>query len=110
MLITLQKLNEINKELKGQEAALQELHTVMAREKKRLDTARKTKQELDLKAHEVKLTEDQIGGNSSSSVSGTITCFSVLFSLTGADYSSGGGDEAEHNAVERSHRQREGPP
>ncbi len=69
VLVTLQKLNEINKELASQEAALQNLQALMARGKKRLDSTRKTKQELDLKAHEVKLTEDQISGNSSSSVS-----------------------------------------
>jgi structural maintenance of chromosome 2 len=40
----------------------------MAREKKKLDQARKIKQELDLKTHEIKLTEEQIGGNSSSSI------------------------------------------
>ena len=69
VLVTLQKLNEINKELARQEAALQDLQAMMAREKKRLDSARKTKQELDLKTHEIKLTEEQIDGNSSSSVS-----------------------------------------
>jgi structural maintenance of chromosome 2 len=40
----------------------------MAKEKKKLDAARKSKQELDLKRHEIKLTEEQIGSNSSSSV------------------------------------------
>lgn len=78
VLVTLQKLNEINKELARQEAALQDLQATMAREKKRLDSARKTKQELDLKAHEVKLTEEQISGNSSSSVS---DISNVLFPL-----------------------------
>lgn len=69
VLVTLQKLNEINKELMVQEKALGDVQAVMNREKKKLDTARKTKQEMDLKAHEIKLTEEQIGGNSSSSVS-----------------------------------------
>lgn len=78
VLVTLQKLNEINKELARQEAALQDLQATMVREKKRLDSARKTKQELDLKAHEVKLTEEQISGNSSSSVS---DISNVLFPL-----------------------------
>ena len=68
VLVTLQKLNEINKELRMKEDALQELQALMAREKKKLDTVRKIKQELDLKTHEIKLTEEQIGGNSSSSV------------------------------------------
>ena len=68
VLVTLQKLNEITKQLVSRERALQELQTTMARDKARLDLARKTKQQLDVKAHEIKLTEEQIGGNSSSSV------------------------------------------
>jgi structural maintenance of chromosome 2 len=68
VLVTLQKLNELNKELTGQENALGELQTLIAREKKKLDQARTLKQELDLKTHELKLTEEQINGNSSSSV------------------------------------------
>jgi structural maintenance of chromosome 2 len=68
VLITLQKLNEITTELKNQEAQLSSLQATMAKEKKKLDAARKTKQELDLKTHEIKLTEEQIGGNSSSSI------------------------------------------
>ena len=68
VLVTLQKLNALNKELVAREAELQELQGQMAREKKKIDSARKIKQELDLKTHEIKLTEEQIGGNSSSSV------------------------------------------
>ncbi|KAG0649247.1 Chromosome segregation cut14 [Hyphodiscus hymeniophilus] len=68
VLVTLQKLNELNKELGMQERALADLQATMAREKKKLDQAKKIKQELDLKSHEIKLTEEQIGGNSSSSI------------------------------------------
>ncbi|KAI4930975.1 uncharacterized protein J4E92_004809 [Alternaria infectoria] len=68
VLITLQKLNEITTELSSQEAQLQSLQATMAKEKKKLDAARKSKQELDLKRHEIKLTEEQIGSNSSSSI------------------------------------------
>ena len=68
VLVTLQKLNGLNKELKTREDALSELRGVMAREKKKLDSARQIKQELDLKTHEIKLTEEQIQGNASSSV------------------------------------------
>jgi structural maintenance of chromosome 2 len=68
VLVTLQKLNEITTELKQQEAQLSALQATMAKEKKKLDGARKAKQELDLKTHEIKLTEEQISGNSSSSV------------------------------------------
>ncbi|KAJ4324035.1 Structural maintenance of chromosomes protein 2 [Neodidymelliopsis sp. IMI 364377] len=68
VLVTMQKLNEITTELRSQEQRLQQLHATMAREKQRLDAARRTKQELDLKKHEIKLTEEQISGNSSSSI------------------------------------------
>ncbi|KAI9054616.1 hypothetical protein LZ554_001769 [Drepanopeziza brunnea f. sp. 'monogermtubi'] len=68
VLVTLQKLNELTKELGMQERTLAELQATMAREKKKLDQAKKIKQELDLKSHEIKLTEEQISGNSSSSI------------------------------------------
>ncbi|KAF2259851.1 RecF/RecN/SMC protein [Lojkania enalia] len=68
VLVTLQKLNEITQELREQERQLSVLQDTMAREKKKLDAARKTKQDLDLKSHEIKLTEEQISGNSSSSI------------------------------------------
>jgi structural maintenance of chromosome 2 len=68
VLVTLQKLNEITKDLQFQEGQLATLQATIAKEKKKLDGARKTKQELDLKTHEIKLTEEQISGNSSSSV------------------------------------------
>jgi structural maintenance of chromosome 2 len=68
VLVTLQKLNELTRELTGNERALLELQATMTREKQKLDQAKKIKQELDLKSHEIKLTEEQIGGNSSSSI------------------------------------------
>ncbi|KAI0388769.1 SMC2-like protein [Xylariaceae sp. FL0594] len=68
VLVTLQKLNEINRQLKEAEISLREIQTQIAREKSKLDQARKTKQDLDLKTHEIKLAEEQISGNSSSSI------------------------------------------
>ena len=68
VLVTLQKLNEITKELDAREAELDALQATMAQEKKKTDSSRKAKQDLDLKSHEIKLTEEQISGNSSSSI------------------------------------------
>lgn len=68
VLVVLQQLNEIMRELKTRERALHNLQDTMAKEKQKMDISRATKQELDLKTHEIKLTEDQINGNSSSSV------------------------------------------
>ena len=77
VLVTLQKLNELTKDLRAQERALVNLQATMAREKKKLDAARKMKQELDIKVHEIKITEEQINSNSSSSVSAA-GCSGVL--------------------------------
>ncbi|KAK4103658.1 SMC2-like protein [Parathielavia hyrcaniae] len=68
VLVTLQKLNDITRQLKEAEASLGQLQSRIAREKSRLDQAKKIKQELDLKTHEIKLAEEQIGSNSSSSI------------------------------------------
>lgn len=68
VLVILQKLNEVTKELHRQEVELGELQEMMKREKKKLDAVKSVKQELDLKAHEIKLTEEQINSNSSSSI------------------------------------------
>ena len=68
VLVTLQKLNAITQQMQILETELQHLQESMAKEKTKLASARKAKQELDLKNHEIKLTEEQIGGNSSSSV------------------------------------------
>ncbi|KAL4778337.1 RecF/RecN/SMC [Aspergillus varians] len=68
MLVTLQKLNEITREIRSKERVLGTLEETMKKEKKKLDAVRSIKQELDLKNHEIKLTEEQISGNSSSSI------------------------------------------
>lgn len=94
VLVTLQKLNAIMTDLTAREADLATLQASMAKEKKKLDSAKRTKQELDLKSHEIKLTENQINGNSSSSVSSFR--FARSARLTKPDYSSSRGDEGQH--------------
>ena len=68
MLVTLQELNQLTKELQEKESRLARLQREMAQEKEKLQALKKTKQDLDLKNHEIRLTEDQIHGNSSSSI------------------------------------------
>ncbi|KAI1850090.1 hypothetical protein JX266_004469 [Neoarthrinium moseri] len=68
VLVTLQKLNEINRQLREAQASLGQLQGQIGKEKAKLDQARKIKQDLDLKTHETKLAEEQISGNSSSSI------------------------------------------
>ena len=78
VLVTLGKLNEFAKEITRLESKLADLQTTMTKEKKKMDSARTAKQELDLKLHEIKLTEEQIGGNSSSSVGSGELQYAVL--------------------------------
>ncbi|KAL6896399.1 RecF/RecN/SMC protein [Trichoderma evansii] len=68
VLVTLQKLNTLTRQLNEAEKSLKDLQIMIAREKSKLDQARQIQQGLDLKKHEIKLAEDQIGGNSSSSI------------------------------------------
>lgn len=68
VLITLQKLNEFNRQIASEFVQLDELQQFMAREKKKLDMTKRLKQELNLKNHEIGLTEEQINNNSSSDV------------------------------------------
>ncbi|EKJ68513.1 hypothetical protein FPSE_11289 [Fusarium pseudograminearum CS3096] len=68
VLVLLQKLNGLTRQLSEAESTLRELQARISNEKAKLDHARKIKQGLDLKTHEIKLAEEQIGGNSSSSI------------------------------------------
>lgn len=90
VLVTLQKLNDINIQLSRHGIELSELQALMTKEKKMLDSARKLKQDLDLKLHEIKLTEEQINGNSSSSVCAIIPLREIYSSEV--DYTSCRGD------------------
>ncbi|KAK6383595.1 Structural maintenance of chromosomes protein 2 [Exophiala oligosperma] len=68
VLVILQKLNEVTKELEKHQAELRELQDTMRNEQAKLASIKTVKQELDLKTHEIKLAEEQISGNSSSSI------------------------------------------
>jgi structural maintenance of chromosome 2 len=68
ILIQMQKLNEITRELEIAKNELRELVALMGSEGQKVAEARKLKQQLDLKEHETKLSEDQINSNSHSKV------------------------------------------
>ncbi len=68
VLVVLQKLNGVSKELQKNEHDLQKLQQLMKNEQQKLASIKSVKQELDLKTHEIKLSEEQIKGNSSSSI------------------------------------------
>ena len=68
ILVTLQKLKEVTQELRATEEELIHLQKLIEDERQGFGAAKQAKQALDLKTHEVKLSEDQISGNSSSSI------------------------------------------
>ena len=107
VLVTLQQLNEINKELESQINELAALQGVIAREKKKTDAARKAKGELDLKTHEIELTEQQINSNSASSVS--LALEHAVGLLTGLDNQCASRDEATYYRCEDSYYRSEEP-
>ncbi|KAK5939610.1 Structural maintenance of chromosomes protein 2 [Knufia obscura] len=68
VLVIMQKLNEVTQELQRHEQELSELQAAMQTEGEKMKAIKSRKQELDLKTHEIKLTEDQINGNAASSI------------------------------------------
>ena len=68
ILIQIQKLNEITRQLDSCKGELREIMAIMESEGKKTEEARKLKQQLDLKEHEIKLSEEQINSNSHSRV------------------------------------------
>jgi structural maintenance of chromosome 2 len=68
VLLKLQKLNVITQELEKEQAKLDILEQAIAKDAQKSSSARKHKQELDLKTHEIQLAEGQIASNSSSSI------------------------------------------
>lgn len=68
VLVILQKLNEVTKDLDKHQSELQQIRETMRSEQTKMAHIKTIKQELDLKTHEIKLAEEQISGNSSSSI------------------------------------------
>jgi len=68
VLVVLQKLSEVMQHLQQQEQELSALQAAMQAEGEKMKAIKSRKQELDLKTHEIKLTEDQINGNAASSI------------------------------------------
>ncbi|KAF3930799.1 hypothetical protein ABW20_dc0106524 [Dactylellina cionopaga] len=68
VLITLQELNVMTGRLESKTGHLNSIQAKLETERKRLDAAKDLKQNLDLKIHEIKITEEQIDNNSSSNI------------------------------------------
>ncbi|QIX00971.1 hypothetical protein AMS68_006488 [Peltaster fructicola] len=68
VLLTLQKLNAITKEIGQHQERLDTLHAAISKDAQRTQDAKQIKQELDLKLHEISLSEEQINNSASSSI------------------------------------------
>ena len=68
VLQILGKLTEVTKQMSLLETELSSLQSQMTAEKEKRDTIRQCQQKLELKTHEIGLTEKQIASNSSSSI------------------------------------------
>ncbi|KAF3904303.1 hypothetical protein ABW21_db0206930 [Orbilia brochopaga] len=72
VLITLQELNVMTGKLESETRRLREIESKLEGEKRRLGEAKGLKQKLDLKIHEIKITEEQISNNASSNIIKTV--------------------------------------
>ena len=105
VLLTLQKLNAITAELEMEEAKLADLEKVMAKDAAKMRSARQIQQELDLKAHEIRLAEGQIASNSSSSIIASVAemreTIAALKEAIKAAEQRGKGAEADVKRIEK---------
>jgi structural maintenance of chromosome 2 len=68
VLVTMRKINKLEQEIAEATARLDSIKEMIQREKKKLDMARSIKNQLELKRHEISLTEEQINSNSSTKI------------------------------------------
>lgn len=68
VLLTLGKLNDVVRQLEDANSRLADLQARIARDQKKLDAVRRLRQDLNLKTHEITLTENQIQSNSASGI------------------------------------------
>ncbi|KAK9470309.1 RecF/RecN/SMC [Dipodascopsis tothii] len=72
VLVTLQKLNELTRELAGEQARLASMKDVLAQNEAKIKRGTALSQQLDLKRHEAQLLDEQIANSSASAVLGEL--------------------------------------
>jgi structural maintenance of chromosome 2 len=68
ILVKVQELRAIETQIQGHKAAVDEVSRELANAKKVIDAFRKDKRDLDIREHEVKLLEEQVGGSNATKV------------------------------------------
>jgi len=69
ILVKVQELKAIELEIQQHKAVVKEVSKELANAKKTIDAFRKDKRDLDIREHEVKLLEEQVGGSNATKVS-----------------------------------------
>lgn len=69
ILVKVQELKEIEVEIQRNKAIVDEVTRELTTAKKTIDAFRKDKRDLDLRSHEVRLLEEQVGGSNATKVS-----------------------------------------
>lgn len=69
ILVKVQELKEIEVEVQRNRAIVDEVTRELTTAKKTIDAFRKDKRDLDLRSHEVRLLEEQVGGSNATKVS-----------------------------------------
>ena len=69
ILVKVQELKEIEMEIQRNRAIVDEVSRELMTAKKTIDAFRKDKRDLDLRSHEVRLLEEQVGGSNATKVS-----------------------------------------
>lgn len=69
ILVKVQELKEIEREIQEHKAIVDEVSRELTTAKKTIDMFRKDKRDLDLRSHEVRLLEEQVGGSNATKVS-----------------------------------------
>lgn len=69
ILVKIQELKEIETEIQRNRAIVEDVSRELMTAKKTIDAFRKDKRDLDLRSHEVRLLEEQVGGSNATKVS-----------------------------------------
>jgi structural maintenance of chromosome 2 len=69
ILVKVQELKAIEIDIQKHKSVVEEVSRELANAKKMIDAFRKDKRELDIREHEVKLLEEQVGGSNATKVS-----------------------------------------
>jgi hypothetical protein len=108
ILVKVQELKAIETQIQQHKAVVDEVSRELANAKKVIDAFRKDKRDLDIREHEVKLLEEQVGGSNATKVGFPVASVSYYNVLKWVDHRRGGSCEKDTGGGQREHQQRQG--